>query len=280
MSRGARHPAISSARHTNNPPGEAEQSADDRQARRVAPRRAWRVRVCIPDASPRLCTCHPSPKRRGCTGAVVRASLASVEKQDGYTMDERREGARAMHSMTFKIRGLDCAEEVAVLQRAVGPVVGGEAHLAFDILNRTMTVDLAQETVSEAAVRQAVARTGMPGAALAGGQRDSTRRDGLAAPCTHHTLCRQWAPPRQRLSVACPTAWQRARCPGRRGQRRPGLPSRQYPALPRGGDQRRLVHRPESPLCSADIPTRHESPDDRGGRWAPSLLGSGSRPRR
>jgi Zn2+/Cd2+-exporting ATPase len=66
-----------------------------------------------------------------------------------------------MHSMTFKIHGLDCAEEVAVLQRAVGPVVGGEAHLAFDILNGTMTVDLAQETVSEAAVRQAVARTGM-----------------------------------------------------------------------------------------------------------------------
>ena len=66
-----------------------------------------------------------------------------------------------MHSMTFKIRGLDCAEEVAVLQRAVGPVVGGEAHLAFDILNGTMTVDLAQETISEAAVRQAVARTGM-----------------------------------------------------------------------------------------------------------------------
>jgi Cd2+/Zn2+-exporting ATPase len=63
--------------------------------------------------------------------------------------------------MTFKIRGLDCAEEVAVLQRAVGPVVGGEAHLAFDILNGTMTVDLAPETVSEAAVRQAVARTGM-----------------------------------------------------------------------------------------------------------------------
>src|SRR5262249_12849883 len=71
------------------------------------------------------------------------------------------QGAHAMHSMTFKIRGLDCAEEVAVLQRAVGPVVGGEAHLAFDILNGTMTVDLAQETVSEAAVRQAVARTGM-----------------------------------------------------------------------------------------------------------------------
>ena len=45
-----------------------------------------------------------------------------------------------MHSMTFKIRGLDCAEEVTVLQRALGPLVGGEANLAFDILNGTMTV--------------------------------------------------------------------------------------------------------------------------------------------
>ena len=66
-----------------------------------------------------------------------------------------------MNSITFKIRGLDCAEEVAVLQRVVGPVVGGEVHLAFDILNGTMTVCLAEETVSEAAVRQTVVRTGM-----------------------------------------------------------------------------------------------------------------------
>ena len=72
---GARRPAISSARHTNNTPGEAEQSADDHQARCVAPRRAWHVRVCLPVASPRLCTCHPSPKGRGSTGAVMRASL-------------------------------------------------------------------------------------------------------------------------------------------------------------------------------------------------------------
>src|SRR5262249_5017309 len=113
-------------------------------------------------------------------------------------MDERREGAYAMPSMTFKIRGLDCAEEVAVLQRAVGPVVGGEAHLAFDILNGTMTVDLAQETISEAAVRQAVARTGMQALPLAGGQHNTTCRDALAASWTHHTLCRQWAPPCQR----------------------------------------------------------------------------------
>ena len=100
-----------------------------------------------------------------------------------------------MHSMTFKIRGLDCAEEVAVLQRAVGPVVGGEAHLAFDILNGTMTVgpgagdgQRGGGTAGRRAHRDA-------GAALAGGQRDSTRRDGLAAPWAHRPLHRQRVPP-------------------------------------------------------------------------------------
>ena len=34
---------------------------------------------------------------------------------------------------------MDCAEEVAVLRREVGPLVGGEGHLDFDILNGKMT---------------------------------------------------------------------------------------------------------------------------------------------
>jgi Cd2+/Zn2+-exporting ATPase len=35
--------------------------------------------------------------------------------------------------MQFRIRGMDCAEEIAILKRAVGPLVGGEEHLAFDL---------------------------------------------------------------------------------------------------------------------------------------------------
>src|SRR5262245_20413761 len=46
----------------------------------------------------------------------------------------------AEQSLTFKIRGMDCAEEVAVLKREVGSVVGGEDRLAFDILNGRMAV--------------------------------------------------------------------------------------------------------------------------------------------
>ena len=35
---------------------------------------------------------------------------------------------------SFRVSGLDCAEEVAILNKAVGPEVGGTDHLAFDVL--------------------------------------------------------------------------------------------------------------------------------------------------
>jgi Cd2+/Zn2+-exporting ATPase len=63
--------------------------------------------------------------------------------------------------LLFKIEGMDCAEEVAVLKRAVGPLVGGEERLAFDILNGRMAVLPGPVEVSPQAVTQAVARTGM-----------------------------------------------------------------------------------------------------------------------
>ena len=41
---------------------------------------------------------------------------------------------------SFRIQGMDCAEEVTVLKREVGPVAGGEENLSFDVLNAKMTV--------------------------------------------------------------------------------------------------------------------------------------------
>ncbi len=67
----------------------------------------------------------------------------------------------AIQTFTMRVHGLDCAEEVAVLEREVGPVVGGKERLAFDILNARMVVRPASEGVTEAAVMEAVARTGM-----------------------------------------------------------------------------------------------------------------------
>jgi Cd2+/Zn2+-exporting ATPase len=56
---------------------------------------------------------------------------------------------------------MDCAEEVAVLKRAVGPLVGGADRLAFDVLNGRMTVADDARDVPEKAIVGAVASTGM-----------------------------------------------------------------------------------------------------------------------
>ncbi|MFN0018603.1 MAG: heavy metal translocating P-type ATPase [Pirellulaceae bacterium] len=53
---------------------------------------------------------------------------------------------------------MDCAEEVAVLKREVGPVVGGEERLAFDVLSGKMTVT---SGANAEVIQEAVARTGM-----------------------------------------------------------------------------------------------------------------------
>ncbi|MCY2988088.1 MAG: heavy metal translocating P-type ATPase [Planctomycetota bacterium] len=63
--------------------------------------------------------------------------------------------------LQFRVHGLDCAEEVAALRREVGPVVGGEDRLAFDILNGKMTVQSGPKDADLEAVLQAVARAGM-----------------------------------------------------------------------------------------------------------------------
>jgi Cd2+/Zn2+-exporting ATPase len=61
----------------------------------------------------------------------------------------------------FKIRGMDCAEEVAVLKRELGPLVGGEDRLSFDILKAKMMVSAPPEEVAERDIVKAVERTGM-----------------------------------------------------------------------------------------------------------------------
>jgi Cd2+/Zn2+-exporting ATPase len=59
------------------------------------------------------------------------------------------------------VHGLDCAEEVAVLVRAVGPLVGGGEHLAFDVLRGKLSVLASSTPASPGAIREAIRRTGM-----------------------------------------------------------------------------------------------------------------------
>lgn len=61
-------------------------------------------------------------------------------------------------SQHFRIRGMDCAEEIAILRREIGPLVGGEENLSFDLLKARMTV---AAPVAEREIVTAVERTGM-----------------------------------------------------------------------------------------------------------------------
>lgn len=65
------------------------------------------------------------------------------------------------HRIAFKIHGMDCAEEVSLLKREVGPVVGGDEHLSFDLLSGRMTVRLINDTLSPSSIEDAVSRAGL-----------------------------------------------------------------------------------------------------------------------
>lgn len=57
---------------------------------------------------------------------------------------ENKPSAESTHiqGMTFKIEGLDCVEEVSILKSEIGPLVGGDDKLAFDVINGRMTISL------------------------------------------------------------------------------------------------------------------------------------------
>ena len=92
---------------------------------------------------------------RNCLWSVVSYSLV-----DSEGLGARVSGDGAVMEHAFRIRGMDCADEVAVLKRAVCPIVGGEDRLSFDLLQGKMGVEGFSE-VPLAAIQDAVAKTGM-----------------------------------------------------------------------------------------------------------------------
>lgn len=56
---------------------------------------------------------------------------------------------------------MDCAEEIAALKRDIGPLVGGEDRLFFDLLNGTMSIAPGPLPIRVETILQAVARAGM-----------------------------------------------------------------------------------------------------------------------
>ncbi|MFV2054752.1 heavy metal translocating P-type ATPase [Aliiroseovarius sp. YM-037] len=68
---------------------------------------------------------------------------------------------QASDGRSFHVSGLDCAEEVSILNRVVGPAVGGTEYLAFDVINARMTVLDGGENPSSDKIIDVVATTGM-----------------------------------------------------------------------------------------------------------------------
>jgi len=66
-----------------------------------------------------------------------------------------------MERIVFKIRGMDCAEEIAALKRELVPLAGGEDRLAFDLLNARMTIETSDSSLTTDRIREAVRRAGL-----------------------------------------------------------------------------------------------------------------------
>lgn len=105
------------------------------------------------------------------------ACCAGDVEASASVMDTGNSAPRGAARLTFKVHGLDCAEEVAALKREVGPLVGGRDKLAFDVLNGRMMVLADAGPVSVTDVREAVARTGMTANEWRGGEQGSGAED-------------------------------------------------------------------------------------------------------
>lgn len=63
--------------------------------------------------------------------------------------------------VSFRVHGMDCADEVAILRRVVEPLVKEPERLSFDILRGKMTVAPGEPIVGPSQIAEAVNRTGM-----------------------------------------------------------------------------------------------------------------------
>ena len=95
-------------------------------------------------------------------GKLARGDIAGAIRRVGYRVEDgetRRAG--------FLVEGMDCADEVRQLERALGRLPG-VANLSFDLVRRRMVVE---GTVTTAELERAVNTTGMtarPGAKSGG----------------------------------------------------------------------------------------------------------------
>lgn len=68
---------------------------------------------------------------------------------------------KILQGRSFRVNGLDCVEEVAILNKVIGPEIGGKDHLAFDVLNGRMTVLETAIPLSDDRIIKIIGSTGM-----------------------------------------------------------------------------------------------------------------------
>ena len=73
------------------------------------------------------------------------------------------EPAHPSPATQYRIVGMHCAEEVALLRRELGPLVGGAEHLVFDVLNGRMQLSPTASHPGDRALLESLARIGMRG---------------------------------------------------------------------------------------------------------------------
>ena len=81
----------------------------------------------------------------------------------GQTAEGATKVATPPHSAgrSFRVNGLDCAEEVTILSKVAGPEVGGSENLAFDVTNGRMTVLEGATPLSDDRIIKIFGSTGM-----------------------------------------------------------------------------------------------------------------------
>lgn len=94
--------------------------------------------------------CCPPPVASCCAGSDASVSTTGLPSASAQAQGR-----------AFQVSGLDCVEEVRILERAVGPLVGGNEQLAFDVLNGRMSIVGGAEDVSDKQIADAIAATGM-----------------------------------------------------------------------------------------------------------------------
>ncbi|MCT4475378.1 P-type ATPase, partial [Bosea spartocytisi] len=111
-------------------------------------------------------------------GGVMEATVPSLPACDAIEQAVASTGMRAQllaepdtssaSAWLFKVDGLDCKNEVAMLKREIGPLVGGEDRLAFDTAKGLMTV-APQQRASIDELVSGISKTGMSGSLIRNG---------------------------------------------------------------------------------------------------------------